>query len=348
MSRVSYFQRFSQPENHATNNTLLVLRHFYQSSPFKIQRVLSSLLETDLSIGLAFEQQVRGDASVPDALITQEPMRIFVETKRGGDVDTEQIRRHFRSIAPDAASSGRGDILIALTKEQIAEADRKSLAAHGALQRITFAAVTFSQIVEALKEQCADFERELLAIVEDYDSYLAEEGLLEERNQWLVVFPCGTSIAENARFGLYYEPSDRPCKRNYRFIGLYNQKTVRYVGTIEAIAVASYDGAGYSFTVEAGQLTDDHRQRITSAIEATPYYDLKDTPHRFYLVDSFIPTDARKTSPYGAMLRYLDLSKMVPAYNPRKDYTSEELAAALQDATWGSDRNLSRQERTTP
>ena len=43
LSRVSHFQRFSQPENHATNNTLLVLRYFYQSSPFKIQRV-SNLL----------------------------------------------------------------------------------------------------------------------------------------------------------------------------------------------------------------------------------------------------------------------------------------------------------------
>jgi hypothetical protein len=335
LSRVSHFQRFSQPENHATNNTLLVLRHFYQSSPFKIQRVLSSLLEIDLSIGLAFEQQVKGDVSVPDALITQEPMRIFIETKRGGDVDPDQIRRHFKSIAPDAASSSRGDILIALTKEQIAESDRKSLAADGALQRITFAAVTFSQIVEALRVQCADYERELLAIVEDYDSYLAEEGLLEERNQWLVVFPCGTSIAENARFSLYYEPPSRPCKRNYRFIGVYNRKTVAYVGTVEAIAVASHGGGGFSFTEEAGRLTDDHRKRITSAIEATPYYDLKDSPHRFYLVDSFIPTDAKKTSSGGIMgLRYLDLSKIVRAYNPRKDYTSEELAAALKEATW--------------
>jgi hypothetical protein len=60
LSRVSHFQRFSQPENHATNNTLLLLRYFYQSSPFKIQSVLTSLLETDLSIGLAFEQQIRG------------------------------------------------------------------------------------------------------------------------------------------------------------------------------------------------------------------------------------------------------------------------------------------------
>ena len=42
MSRVSHFQRFSQPENHATNDTLLLLRYFYQSSPFKIQSVLTS------------------------------------------------------------------------------------------------------------------------------------------------------------------------------------------------------------------------------------------------------------------------------------------------------------------
>ena len=75
MSRVSHFQRFSQPENHATNNTLLVLRHFYQSSPFKIQRVLTSLLETDLSIGLAFEQRFR-------QRLRPRP-RVFLDASRG-------------------------------------------------------------------------------------------------------------------------------------------------------------------------------------------------------------------------------------------------------------------------
>jgi hypothetical protein len=291
------------------------------------------LLETDLSIGLIFEQQVRGETSVPDALITQEPMRIFIETKRGGVVDSDQIRRHLKSIAHAAGS--RGDVLIGLTKEQIAESDRKALAAEAALEGITFTAVTFSQIVEALRMQCADFERDLLAIVEDYESYLVEEELLEQRNQWLVVFPCGTSISENARFGLYYEPPSRPCKRNYRFIGVYNRKTVSFVGTVEAIAVASFTDGATVFTEEAGQLTEDHRKRITAAVEETPYYDLKDNPHRFYLVDSFIPTDAKKTSPGGIWgLRYLDLAKIVPAYNPRKDYTSLDLAEALKKATW--------------
>lgn len=227
--------------------------------------------------------------------------------------------------------------MIALTKEPIAEHDRKSLAANAAKQQITFAAVTFSQIVDALKVQCADFERELLAVIEDYEGYLAEAGLLEERNQWLIVPPCGTSIDDVSRFGLYYEPSSRPCKRNYRFIGLYTQKTIRYVGTVEAIAVEYYSKGRYTFTEEVGLLTDDHKKRIKSVIDATDYYDLKANPHRFYLVDSFVQTNARKTSYGGIMgLRYLDLEEMLKdkAYSPQKDYTSKELAAALEGATW--------------
>lgn len=335
MSRVSHFQRFSQPENHATNNTLLVLRHLYQASPYKIQRVLNSLLVADLSIGLAFEQQIKGKSSVPDALITQAPMRIFIETKRGGSIDKDQIKRHFETITPENATAGSGDYLIALTKDPIAEDERKALAAEGATKHITFTSVTFSQIVEALRAQCAEFEPDLLAIVEDYEGYLADQGLLESRNQWLVVFPCGTSITENAKFGLYYEPPSRPSKRNYRFIGVYNLKAVAYVGMVEAIAIVSHVQGACVFTTEAGTLTDAHKERIRNVIETTSYYDLTDDALRYYIVDKFVVTNARKTSPGGIMgLRYLDLSAMIPTYQARKDYTSAELAEALKDATW--------------
>jgi hypothetical protein len=339
MSRVSHFQRFSQQENHATNNTLLLLRYFYQSSPFKIQKALTSLLDTELSIGLTFDQQIRGKGSrsVPDALIKQEPMRIFIETKRGGDLDSDQIRRHLDSIARrrDEALRTEGTILIGLTKEPIADSDRKALSGDATSKGIAFAAVTFSQIVEEPRAQCAEFEQELLSIVEDYESYLAEERLLEESSRWLVVFPCGTSIAENEKFGLYYEPPSRPCKRSYRFIGAYDQKAVALVGKVEAIALASYIDGGVIFNEEAGHLTDSHRQRIARAITETPYFDLKSNAHRFYLVDSFVRTNAKKTSPGGIWgMRYLDLSKIVPAYKPRKDYTSSELAEKLKGATW--------------
>lgn len=76
MSRISYFQRFSQTENHATNNVLLILRRFYDESPFKIERALSSLLDEEIQIGLTFEQQIKGASSVPDALVAQTALRI--------------------------------------------------------------------------------------------------------------------------------------------------------------------------------------------------------------------------------------------------------------------------------
>jgi hypothetical protein len=81
----------------------------------------------------------------------------------------------------------------------------------------------------------------------------------------------------------------------------------------------------------------DQRERPSRPppVDETRYYDLKREANRFYLVDSFVQTDAKKTSPGGIWgLRYLDLSKILTAYNPRKDYTSEELATALKDATW--------------
>ncbi|MDX2179115.1 MAG: hypothetical protein SFV18_05945 [Bryobacteraceae bacterium] len=328
MSRVSYFQRFSQPENHATNNTLLVLRYFYQSSPSKVRQVLTSLLNTELSIGLTFEQQVRGKASVPDALISQEPLRIYVETKRGGELDADQIRRHLIGIE---TGSKNFTVLIGLTTEPISDSDRKNLEDEARYRNIAFAGVTFTQVVDALRGVCGDFEQELLSIVEDYESYLAEENLLEERNHRLVIFPCGQTVADNRRLNLYYEKADKPCKRN-RFIGVYHNKAVIFVGRVEAIAKASWP---YEFDAEFGTLTDDHKRRIEDAFKSTPYETLKTMPQRFYLVDSFEPTNATKITPGGIQgFRYLNLSKLVSSYDPRKDYATAQLAELLKGSAW--------------
>ena len=56
--------------------------------------------------------------------------------------------------------------MIGLTKEQIANSDRESLAAKAATPRMSLSpAVTFSQVAEALRQQCAPYDSELLAIV---------------------------------------------------------------------------------------------------------------------------------------------------------------------------------------
>ena len=76
-----------------------MLRHVYQAAPQKLQLVLRALMEDEeLDIGLKFEQQVKGSDSVPDALITQPPLAVLVEAKRGNDITVGQIEGHLKSF----------------------------------------------------------------------------------------------------------------------------------------------------------------------------------------------------------------------------------------------------------
>ena len=335
MSQVSYFQRFSQPENHATNNTLLILRHFYQASPAKIQGVLSSLTDEVPDIGLNFAQQVREAASVPDALISQKGFRLFIETKRGGELDAEQIDRHIESIV-EKQHDAYDDTLLCLTKEPIAVEKRDSWSKEIREAGFFFAATTFSQVVDALREECAPHETDLADMVRDFEDYLATEGLLDERHRWLPIFPCGSSLADNVRFGIYHEPAVRPCKRNNRFIGVYANKCVSYVGEVDAIVTVPHHHNQPSYTPEEyGTLTSSHKLEIEGVITDTEYYELKKTDTRFYLVDKFWPTDLRKSSHGGIRgMRYLDLTRILPACDELKTIGTEALAEKLRGCTF--------------
>jgi hypothetical protein len=336
MSNVSHFQRFSQRENHVTNNTLLVLRYFYQAAPFKLERVLNGLLEDELSVGLAFQQQVPGAHSVPDAVISQSTLRIFVETKLGNSLWDDQIKRHVESIAASRTDHGERAILIGLTKESIRHADLVAIETYAKDRGITFKAITFVQIVESLRTACAEYEQNLVLIVEDYQSFLEVEGLLHDRNKRIAVFPCGTSYTENKHFGVYYEPPSRPSKRGCRFIGIYKDKTISLVGEIDTILICSTsDGKTSIDECDWGAPTDDHLSRIGEVIAATKYYDLTKEPVRFYLVHQFHETNVRKASRGGILrMRYFDLADLIGTTAKMDSFGAEEVATRLRDRTF--------------
>ena len=86
MSEISYFQKYTQQENHITNNTLLMFRHLYRHNPLGFERFLNNMIDDEkLEIGLVFQQQVRAKKSVPDGIISQEPFNIYIEAKVGGN-----------------------------------------------------------------------------------------------------------------------------------------------------------------------------------------------------------------------------------------------------------------------
>ena len=330
MTKISYFQRFSQKENHATNNTLLIMRHFYKASPRKISTVLSDLANDDLSIGLVFGQQIRLSDSVPDALISQAPLDIYIETKRGGQLDREQIKRHIGSIGNSSTVQSQ-TILFGLTRHAIEKNVRDELVKEAKIKKIIFVPITFADVVRALRSVCESHETALHEILSDYEDYLKVENLLQN-GEVLSVFPCGTSMNENIEYRLYFEPPERPSKAESKFIGLYNRKRISHLASIKTVVTGVEGTDGFIVRdTERGELSDQERERIKGAIAHCVYYpDLSQKEHRYYLFDEIYETRFVKSSKYGLLNRRdLYLSHWLD-YDEKKEYSAQETAEGLR------------------
>ena len=307
MSRLNYFQTYSQPENHATNNTLLLLRHLYRLGPQRLGRVLSSLTDGALGVvGPIFTQQDRTTASVPDGAIRQEAFQVWVEAKRGGDLDRAQIKAHV-DHAGKAPGSLTSRIVIGLTARPISSAVNAELTDYARSRSVSFVTCTFQDIVAGVRSELRDHEAEHVEILDDYEAFLESEGLLAVDHGRLAVLPCRVSIGDNVAFGFYSEPPARARKRT-SLIGLYSDKAVRFLGRVGAIVTCDWRGGQPDFHFEAGEDTAKVRDRIRVIVESATVYDFKSDAVRYYLFDEIAETFVPKTSSGGIMgLRYLDL-----------------------------------------
>jgi len=328
MTAISYFQRFSQKENHVTNNTLLVIRHLYRSSPRKVSLLLNALLEEEVSVGLEFQQQIHGTHSVPDALITQQPLSIFFEAKLGGLLDGDQILRHAESIKSSNAANGSA-ILIGLTSKPLSPTEKARLREKVKTLGVRFFAVTYTNLVIELRKLCAEHEQDLIEIIEDYRSFLAASDLLSNPDDWMVAFPCGTSWVENIRFDLYFEPASRSSKGNYPFLGIYHDKKISHIGRIISGAVLQLQSDNPSETF--GKWEDEHLERIQQIIAASAYFHRTEIPRRYYIVDKFEETNFCKSSQGGMQRhRYFDLSLYTDGIVYSSETSAQIVAKALQ------------------
>ena len=306
MSTISYFQRYSQKENAATNNTLLLLRHIYRERPTKFEALIEALTEDDNSIriGPHFRQQVKVKNSIPDGGISQTSFEIMIEAKRGSKLDLAQISEHARGLSEKIAQE---KILFTLTRSRpgLTQLDKLKK-----IQRefgISISSITYEDILHAARSITADHETDLNDILLDYEDYLSSSGLLQEKD-FMYVIPAGTSWNENLEFGLYFEPQGRWSKRAAKYIGLYRDKSVRYLCPISKIVEGQFiDG---EFSAHSAQFSSEDKIRIEDAIKACSYYaDLKLSPFRFYLFDEIHETDFKKISKggvYGNRKIYLE------------------------------------------
>jgi len=334
MSNVSYLQRYSQRENHITNNTLLVLRHFYRVSPRKFENILSDLIEdsNELSIGPFFNQQERMKNSIPDAVIYQAPLSIYIEAKLGENIDREQFSRHLKSIQESRIQHSQS-ILLTLTTRSIDHGIIDELREKYA---ITLASTTYKDVVDSLEKNCEEYELELNEILQDYRDFISDEGLLP--TDILTAFPCGDTIKENKKHQIYFQPSYRRSKKESKFIGLYKNKEISCIGKISTVVTGTKKEGG-EFTVqeiERGEFSSKQRDRLNEAIkDCHQHYGAfaEREEHRYYLFEEMSETEFKKESKGGMLnLRNFDLSEYIKDY--KQEYSTEEVAKKLRELTW--------------
>ena len=336
--KIHYFQRYHEKENVATANTMLLLSRLYSYSPAKFFRFLNSEYFKDrFEPELVFRLQEKSVDSIPDATITQEGFKIVVETKLTDWFYAEQLMRHLKSFGDE-----KNKVMITLASEPMADQKlaefEKQLKAYNATQThpVIHINTTFEALANAVQEVIDTRDYEMQDVVDDYLNYCYNDGLIPVSDSWkyLRMQLAGTTIDFNVANNIYYDNADRGF-RAHDYLGLYKNKSVRAIGKVCARITAVETPNGVEYNAEFGELTEERKQTIISAIADGDAhgYGTRNIKHRYFFVEHFYETDFKKTTPGGCMgTRIFDLSQILEL---EEMPCVEKIADLLRQKSWG-------------
>jgi hypothetical protein len=340
MSRIHYFQRYSQRENVITNNTLLLLGRLYQYRPVLLESVLNTLLAGDdeanqITVGITMKQQDRGSTGgIPDGVLDQQSLRVLIETKRGTDFGSAQIMGHVKRMG-----DSKRPFLVMLGKELLPSTELEEIRKEvkGERSDAILVNTTFDRIIKAVDDELDEWEQELRELLEDYREYCSSEKLLPDEYSLRAVL-CGKTITENIRFGVYYNEVGRNYA-DHSYLGLYDNKAVRALGKVVKVFSADIgqkDTMELVDTLKGAPPTQKELDLITEVMNDAvdnPGYDIR-VGHRFYLVDGFYPTEFTKDTKYALMhTQYFDLREFLTVPGGVLPGT-EDIANQLRGKKW--------------
>jgi hypothetical protein len=336
MSELHYFPRYSQPENVVTNNTLLLLLRFREFNRFKFEKLMEAICsEQEVQLAsswLQFRQQMGTGKSVVDGFISQDSIKIAVETKLAETFDAIQLQNHL------AVSGTEQHKLLILLSPLLGANSIQQLALireQATPRNIQVVHTSFEEIVEKARNCLSTHDEEMVALVNDYEAFCSYMELLPRDKYTVFVPPCGQSFDENKAFRLYYFPVTWT-RRNARYLGIYKDKCVQAIGDIAKVVACNVDVHARTVTVQPGgakAVTAEEQERIIGAsrVALERDWDLS-LNHKFYLCDALVGTAFRKTSPGGIMgHRYFDLQEVLGDNVPDN---IDELAERLKQHTW--------------
>ena len=334
--KIHYFQRYHEKENVATANAMLLLSRLYQYSSEKFFYLLkSAFFSDDFEPEIVFNLQEKSRQSVPDATITQQSFKIVVETKMSDWFYSDQLMRHLQAFGEEQYK-----VLMTLAPEYMAAEKKAAFEAKLAeynknisrpIQHIN---TTFEALVKESQEVIDDRDYEMQEVLDDFLNYCYSDRLIPVSDGWkyLRVQLAGQTIDFNVKENVYYDAIHRGF-RAHDYLGLYQNKSVRAIGKIEAIITGVRNEQGeLEYNVERGTMTDAHKATINKAIEEVRKKGDDLVSERYFFVEQFYDTNFRKTTPRAPMgTRIFDLTQVLET---DKIPDVATMAKQLAEKTW--------------
>jgi hypothetical protein len=326
---ISLFSGYSQRENRTTNYCLLVLKLLYEENPRFLAEAFGALLGEDIAdlVGVTFRQQEKKTRSVPDGLIVQKPITIYIETKNFDWFYNEQLENHLTGLEQDSAGL---KVLIALGPFEGNNNSRftriQALCKDKYRGEILFAALTFEDFIMAL--QLPHLPKSLADTVSELRAYFDEEGLLPSWSNWLDVVNCAGIPEDILETNAYMCPATGGAYSHSRcaFFGMYRNKCVERIADI--LAVVDVESA-VSAAIKWKNSPDDDSTLKKKAIEIVLQRRPDDLPTRIFLLGELFETEFIKDSPGGMMgsKQYFNVGRLGAK-------TAQEVACALRGKVW--------------
>lgn len=298
---ISLFSGYAQKENRTTNYCLLLLRLIYEENPKFLAEFLSQIAGEEFgnAIGIQFRQQERKGRSVPDGLILQSAMSIYIETKNFDWFYDAQIHDHLSELNKETSGP---KILIALSNFEENTGGRfagiEKLCREEYKGEIQFAAVSFEDWISELKK--LPVSKNVPDFINDFEAYIDSEGLISRWHRQLTVVNCATLPHEILEGHAYLCPAKGGAYNHQRskFFGMYRWKRVERVALIEAV-VDLWDSETHEIRWKHVESADE--EVVSRAKEAYFKYRSGSYPWRIFLLGELFETDFRKDSKGGMM-----------------------------------------------
>lgn len=336
MREVYYFQTYHQGENAHSSNALLLLKRLYLYKSKIFYNLVSKWLDLNDETTPKFYTQEKGKnkekgkQSILDFTISQGGFKLYVEAKeKGNKYNEQQMINHLENLRKEKEEN---KLMIALapsfsnSDKQLFEELNKTF------KEIKIKWLTYIDIYEQIKEELDENKDiEMCNILDEYRKYCNEEKLINDTNNIVMARLAGATMDFNVRndVNIYYDDINHNYE-GFRYIALYKNKSLMYVGKIEKIL--SNEGDVLKNYTNNKELSGRDKDRLEKAKQnLLEMYNLTE-PHAFYLVEKFEPIENfKKVSPgalYGKKKFYLK------DFNLKPDCSAKEIATAWNGKEW--------------